>query len=174
LIKRVAFALITPLVTALVLVVDQLSKRWVLATIPEGQSLDVVPWLASVFTFTHVTNTGVAFGLFQGMGYLFVAISVVVVVVILIYQRHLPQDRWLIRVALGLQLAGAIGNNLIDRVRLGHVVDFIDLTFWPLATFPVFNVADSSIVVGVILLAVLMLIEECREQRAREAAQEHV
>jgi len=73
------------------------------------------------------------------------------------------------RVALGLQLGGAIGNNLIDRPRQGFVVDFIDLNFWPFASFPVFNLADSAIVVGVTLLALVILLDERRERETPRA-----
>jgi signal peptidase II len=162
----------SPVVAALVILADQLSKYWVATRLPEGQSWYITPWLAPVLRLTHVTNTGVAFGLFPGLGILFVIVSIVVVVVILVYEWQLPHNQWLIRLALGLQLGGAIGNNLIDRVRLGSVVDFIDLNFWPLQTFPVFNLADASITVGVIMLAALLLLEERRGQMAGRMVEE--
>ena len=74
------------------------------------------------------------------------------------------------RAALGLQLGGTIGNNLVDRLRQGFVVDFIDLSFWPLHEWPLFNLADASIVTGVALLALLMLWEERRELAKQQAA----
>jgi len=74
-------------------------------------------------------------------------IAVVVIVVIIVYYRHLPSDHWLIQVSLGLQLGGALGN-LLNRLLYGHVIDFIDFKVWP-----VFNVADSSVFVGVVILA---------------------
>jgi signal peptidase II len=107
--------------------------------------------------------------LFQSLGLLFVIVRIVVIVAIIVYERHLPPDQWLARAALGLPLGGAIGN-LIDRVRLGSVVDFIDLNFWPLETFPVFNLADASIVVGVAVLMLLMLVEDRRDQRRGRSA----
>ena len=103
-------------------------------------------WASDWFSFTYVTNTGAAFGLFPDRGAIFMAIAVVVVVVIAIYYWHMPAGQWLIKLSLGLQLGGAAGN-LIDRVQYGHVVDFIDFKFWP-----VFNLADTSIVIGVSLL----------------------
>jgi len=90
---------------------------------------------------------------------------VVVVIAIILYYRHIPREQWLMRVALGFQLGGALGN-LTDRLR--HqlaVVDFIDLNFWPLHNWPVFNLADASVVTGTIILAFLLLREE---QFARE------
>jgi len=152
-----------PLTAALVLLADQVVKHVVMAWLEEGQSWDVVPWLAPIFHITHVTNTGAAFGLFPQWGDFFIVVASIVLVVILIYSRHLPAGSVLARGALGLQLGGALGN-LVDRLRRGCVVDFIDLNFWPLHNWPVFNLADSSIVAGVALLALLMAWEERREQ----------
>ncbi len=163
-------------IAALVIAADQITKHLVVTRLAEGESWIPAPWLAPIAQVTHVTNTGVAFGLFPKLGGLFTLVAVIVVVVILLYQRSLPQHApaatlWLMRVALGLMLGGATGNNLIDRLRQGFVVDFIDLNFWPLREWPVFNVADSSIVVGVILLTVTMLVDERRERQAQLAAQ---
>jgi signal peptidase II len=168
--RQIAAPFIAPLIAALVLIADQLSKHWVVTQLPEGQSWYVTSWLAPVLKLTHVTNTGVAFGLFPNLGILFVIVRLVVVVLIVIYERRLPPDQWLIRAALGLPLGGAIGN-LIDRVRLGSVVDFIDLNFWPFETFAVFNLADASIVVGVIVLLLLMLLEERQGQTTRHTVE---
>ena len=153
-----------PATAALVVLVDQASKYLVITWLGEGQSWDIAPWLAPFFRITHVTNTGAAFGLFPQLGGFIVVIAAILAVAIIIYQRHLPDGQWLVRVALGLQLGGAVGNNLVDRLRRGSVVDFIDLNFWPMREWPVFNVADISIVTGVSLLALWMLWEERRER----------
>jgi signal peptidase II len=159
-----------PVAVALVLLTDQVSKFFVTAWLGRGQSWDIVPWLVPIFRITHVTNTGVAFGLFPRGGDFFIVVAAIVIVAILIYYRHLPDGQWPVRVALGLQLGGAVGN-LVDRLRQGFVVDFIDLNFWPLHNWPVFNLADGSIVSGVVLLTLLMLWEERRERdRQRVAA----
>jgi signal peptidase II len=163
--------LVLPATAALVVLVDQISKHLVTAWLGEGQSWDVAPWLAPIFRITHVTNTGAAFGLFRGWGDFFMIVAAVVIVAIIVYYYHLPDGQRLMRVALGLQLGGAMGN-FVDRVRQGFVVDFIDLNFWPLHNWPVFNVADSSTVAGVAVLAVLMLWEERREQSRQQAAQD--
>jgi signal peptidase II len=154
---------ILPVTAALVLLTDQLGKYFVTAWLKEGQSRHVAPWLAPIFRITHVTNTGAAFGLFPKWGDFFVVVAALVIVVIIIYYRYLPDGHSLARVALGLQLGGALGN-LVDRLRQGFVVDFIDLNFWPLHNWPVFNLADSSVVAGVTLLALLMVWEERRGQ----------
>jgi signal peptidase II len=95
---------------------------------------------------THVSNTGVSFGMAQGRSEVLSLLSVAIIVALLWYRRQVPPGaRWL-NVALGLLVGGALGN-LLDRLRIGHVTDFLDFQFWP-----VFNVADSSIFVGVCLL----------------------
>jgi signal peptidase II len=99
-----------------------------------------------------VTNTGIAFGLFREWGSVLVAVAVVVIAFLLLYTRQLATARWPVQIALGLQLGGAFGN-LLDRLRFGFVTDFLDFKFWP-----VFNLADSAIVVGMVLL--LLFLEE--------------
>ncbi len=147
---------IVPLLAIATCVLDQFTKWLVVSTLRPGESAQPISFLSGLFTFTHVTNTGIAFGLLKQAGTIFVFVAVVVITAIVMYLRSLPREQWLVRVALGLQLGGAFGN-LIDRLRLGYVIDFIDFRFWP-----VFNLADSAIVVGVTLLVLVMW----RESRA--------
>jgi signal peptidase II len=152
LIRRFGAALL-PAVAAVVLLADQASKLWVqqrfLPCNPYGQSQTVVPgWLA----FTYTCNRGAAFGLLANETLLFVLIALVVIGVIVAYFRFLPANRPWLRLSLGLQLGGALGN-LIDRLRQGYVVDFISVKSWP-----VFNIADACIVVGVLILAYHLLL----------------
>lgn len=136
------------LVVALVVVVlDQLTKTWVSTSLAEGGWWSPLPGLWRVFRITHITNSGAAFGMFPDQGEFFIIIAVVVALAIVLYYRYLPTGNWLVRLSLGLQLGGAIGN-LLDRIRFGHVVDFVDIGFWP-----IFNVADLAIVTGVGILA---------------------
>ncbi len=141
------------IIAALTLVVDQYTKNLAMTNLAPIVVWAPIPSLAHIFTFTYTTNTGAAFGLFKDLSPVFVGVAVVVIAAIVIYQREVPHDAWLVRVALGLQLGGAAGN-LVDRLHVGHVIDFIHFHFWP-----VFNVADMSIVGGVILLAYTMLRE---------------
>lgn len=158
--RKANWLLLLP-VAALVLALDQLSKAWVLRNIPLNEAWAPIPTLAKIFVFRHVTNTGAAFGLFPNGGAIFLAIAVVVVVTIVVYTRYLSTEWWPVLLSLGLQLGGALGN-LTDRLRFGHVVDFLDFPYWP-----TFNVADSAIVVGVALLAYLVLTEGTEtEERA--------
>ncbi|HIC89013.1 MAG TPA: signal peptidase II [Anaerolineae bacterium] len=138
----------------IMLLLDQITKAWVRNRLPLHESWTPLPTLARYFSFTHTTNTGAAFGLFPDQGILFVVIAIVVSVAIVVYMRYLPAERPVVSISLGLQLGGALGN-LIDRVRLGRVTDFIDFKVWP-----VFNLADSAIVVGVAILALILLLEK--------------
>lgn len=145
---------------------DQVTKHFVREYVSQGQSVDLTPWLSSLFRITYITNSGAAFGLFPNWSQVFIVIAVIVIVALIWYYLQLSDGRWLMQLALGLQLGGAIGN-LIDRLRFqGRVVDFIDLNFWPLRRWPVFNIADASIVTGVIVLTLLMIWDEWREERA--------
>jgi signal peptidase II len=161
---------IMPATAALILIADQITKYLVATQLEVGQSVDLIPWLAPVFSITHVTNTGVAFGMLQGLGSLFAIAHIIAAVVIILYSRRLPPGQWPLQLALGLALGGSIGN-LIDRLRQGYVVDFFDVNFWPLQDFPVWNVADNSIVVGVALMIVLLMWEERQERLKQQAAE---
>ncbi len=130
-----------------VLAADQASKLWVTQTLAFGESLP----REGFFRFTHVANSGSAFGLFGGQNMVLTVASFAGIGVLLFFYRTQEQTLWA-RTSLGLMLAGAVGN-LIDRVRLGHVTDFIDVGPWY-----IFNVADASIVVGVFVLGATMLL----------------
>jgi len=164
-------ALVLPVTAALILTTDQVTKHLVRTSLTEGQSWDIAPWLAPIVRITYVTNTGAAFGLFQGLGQFFIVVAIVVIGLILFYHRQLPDGQWPMRLVLGLALGGATGN-LIDRLRFGGtVLDFIDFNFWPFQNWPVSNVADVSIVSGVSLLVLMLLWEERRERLKQQAAE---
>ncbi len=135
-------------VAAVVIALDQYTKSLVREHLTPYVSWNPIAWLEPFVTFTYVKNTGAAFGLFPNMGGLFIVVAVVVVALIIVYYRRLAESSWLLKVAFGLQLGGAIGNNLIDRLFMGYVTDFIDVRIWP-----IWNLADASIVVGTALLA---------------------
>jgi signal peptidase II len=152
-------------VASLALLVDQVSKAYVVDHLALHDSWIPFHFLKSIFCLTHVHNTGAAFGIFPDGGDIFLIIAVVVTVIIVYYYRQLPDGALLVRLALGLQLGGALGN-AVDRVRLGYVVDFFHVEHWP-----VFNVADSCIVVGVGLLILEMILEEYRTNKEKRSAQ---
>ena len=136
----------------LIVTADQLSKLWIRSNLLVGQSLPE----AGFFRLTHVHNTGAAFGLFQDQTFALTIVALVGIVILLvyalfIYHRFPFLNNGLGISALGLVLGGTVGN-LIDRLRFGYVIDFIDVGIWP-----AFNIADSAIVVGVIILAYSLL-----------------
>jgi signal peptidase II len=151
--RRPAFPTILGL-AAIVFGLDQITKFLVLKYIPYGQSWEYLPWLARLFQITYIKNTGAAFGMFPQMGTILMVIAIVVVIGIILFHHHLPVNNIWVRLSLGLQLGGAMGN-LLDRIIHGFVVDFIDVGFWP-----IFNIADASIVTGVSILAYFLWDEE--------------
>ena len=146
-------------VALVVLAADQMSKYWVRNSLVLGVPYNPIPWLRPVLSLTYVTNTGASFGLFPQLGRLYTLIALAVIAFVVFFYRHLPLRSWLVQISLGMQLGGAIGNNLIDRLWHGWVIDFIDLNFWPLQEWPVFNLADSSVVVGTCILAYYLLLD---------------
>jgi signal peptidase II len=112
----------------------------------------------------HWKNSGAAFGILQGFGDVFTVLAILVAIAIIYYFPQVPRQDWTLRLAMGLQLGGALGN-LIDRVTQGSVIDFISI-----GTFPVFNVADSSISVGVAILILGLWFKE-RGSKAEQSAQ---
>lgn len=153
-------------ITSVILIIDQATKAIVRANIPFGGYWMPLEWLAPYFRFVHWENTGAAFGLFQQGGLIFGILAVVVSVFIVIYYPQVPQEDTLMRVALAMQMGGALGN-LIDRIAFGPVTDFISVL-----SFPVFNIADSCITVGVGLLILGLWLSERREKSAGKTAEE--
>ena len=152
-------------VTACVLLLDYVTKVFIEGWLPLHESWSPSADLAAYFQITHVSNSGAAFGIFPSGSVIFMVVAVVVSVAIILYNQSMPANSHLYRVALGLQLGGALGN-FLGRLRLdGRVTDFLD--FGPV---PVFNIADMSIVVGVIMLALLMFRDQRREQKERSIA----
>jgi signal peptidase II len=134
--------------TAAVIALDQWTKALARTyLLGDGRGPRSIPLVGDGIRLTYVENRGAAFGMLQDQTAFFVLVGVVVIAVIVASYRQIREPSWTLDLALGLQMGGAIGN-LADRIRYGYVVDFFDLTVWP-----VFNVADSAICVGVALLA---------------------
>ena len=135
---------------------DQLTKTIVRANLAIGESWPDEDWLVKI---THVTNSGAAFGILQGQTLFLTVTAVIAIGAIVFYYAFPPLEHGLLRLALGLQLGGAAGN-LIDRIRLGHVTDFVDFP-----RYPQFNVADSSIVIGLVVIVAFFVLNERTDQR---------
>lgn len=131
-------------VAATAIVADQLTKRLTVLELRLGQAIELV----GPFSLHHVRNTGIAFGLFADSTAIVAALTAVAVVAMLWFFAHSGRRHPLLPVSLGLLLGGSL-SNFVDRVRLGYVTDFLDLDYWP-----AFNLADTFIVTGVVLLFV--------------------
>jgi signal peptidase II len=140
-------------IAATVIVADQITKFWVVNTLgPEPRTREMVileDWLS----LRYIRNTGVAFGLFQNFPQLFTVTSILITLAaIYAYRYHLPWRSAWVQASMGLIVGGALGN-IIDRLRLGYVIDFVRVGWWP-----IFNVADSAVTSGVVMLAMHLLI----------------
>lgn len=144
--------LVPLLVSTTVLLLDQASKIWIRATLGPQPLREAIPLIGEWSNLIYSRNTGVAFGLFQNMSPLFLVLSSLITLgAIYVYIVYLPNQHAGIQLSMGLIIGGALGN-VVDRIRLGYVVDFIQIGWWP-----VFNVADSAITVGATILAVYLL-----------------
>lgn len=153
-------------VSTLVLVLDQLTKVYIDKTM---RLHDSIPVIDGFFSITYLRNKGAAFGILANSTWrlpFFLLVSAVAVLVILVVLSRLRDDQKGSAVSLSLIFSGALGN-LIDRVRLGEVIDFLDV-YWKGHHWPAFNVADSAICVGVFLLAIEMVLEERREKAQKQ------
>ena len=135
--------LLSPAIVLAVFLADRLTKAWTL-----GHLLNRSVAGLSFLKLTYAENTGVAFGMFHGNNLFFMAVSSVLIAVLLFMRRRIQSYGFLAGAGLALVLGGAVGN-LYDRISYGFVVDFLDFSFFP----AVFNVADSSITVGAVLMA---------------------
>lgn len=165
LIKARDYAVLLGLAGAVV-ALDQWTKYLVRTRLAFAESWSPWDWLAPFARIVHWNNTGAAFGMFQSGGLIFTVVAFIVSIAILYYYPRVPASQVPLRLALSLQLGGAVGN-LIDRLSQGTVTDFISI-----GTFPVFNVADASISAGVAVLIAAMWIEERRGSKAGEEKEE--
>lgn len=146
--------------SGLIVILDQLTKTVVEMNLSFNESWMPIRWLEPYLRVVHWKNTGAAFGIGQDLNLFFILLSVIIVVAILYYFPRIPESEPFFKVALSMQLGGALGN-LVDRITQGYVTDFISV-----GAFPVFNVADSSITlgVGVLLLGMWLERQEKRDE----------
>ncbi len=152
-------------VTALVLILDQASKLYIVRTMELYSSISVI---RDFFTITYIRNKGAAFSFLAGSDYrrpILILVSLIAICAIMVFFRKLRPDQKFTAFSLSLIFAGALGN-LIDRVRLGEVIDFLSV-HWHEHYWPAFNIADSAMCVGVVLLAIDMYFEEKRQKRLK-------
>ncbi|KAF0111620.1 MAG: signal peptidase II [Chloroflexi bacterium] len=151
-------------IAIVIIILDQVTKALIRANLAYGEIWAPWDWMLPYARLIHITNTGVAFGLFKGANLIFMFLAIIVSIGIIYYYPMVPKEDRVIRLALSLQLAGAVGN-LVDRIRLGQVTDFISV-----GTFPVWNVADSSITIGVFILLLGVWLQERREKNRSKSS----
>ena len=144
-------------------VADQVTKATIAATIPLGGRVDVI---GDLFQLWHARNRGAAFSLLQGELWLFYVVTAAALVMVAYFHRAFRERTIWIHVVLGAILAGTLGN-FTDRLRLGYVVDFLSVGIGDLR-WPTFNVADSSVVLGILILVAYLTWTDRRAERARE------
>jgi signal peptidase II len=155
-IKDYGFLMVT---AGFIVILDQITKDLVRANLAYEAIWAPWDWMIPYARIVNWYNSGVAFGMFQGRGDIFKILAFVVSIAIIYYFPRIPREDWILRLAMGMQLGGAIGN-LIDRLRFNNqVTDFISL-----GAFPVFNVADACISVGVGVLLLGIFIQDMKKK----------
>lgn len=145
---------------------DQISKYLVVINMELYESVDVIP---GIFRFTYIQNRGAAFGSMADNRWLFMVLSTVAIVAILVYLFWKRPSNKLVLASITLIVSGGIGN-MIDRISLGYVIDFLDFCAFPNLWMWVFNVADAFVCIGAGLLALWMILDTVREYKAEKAA----
>ncbi|TCL40241.1 signal peptidase II [Anaerospora hongkongensis] len=139
-----------------VVVIDQWSKYYVQTHMSLGMSIPLIP---SVFHLTYILNPGAAFGILENQRTFFVIVGLLMIGAVVYLYPRIPANMRLLRLGTGLMMGGAVGN-VIDRIQTGHVVDFFDFRIWP-----IFNIADIAIVVGVsCIIYTLLFIAEKKDE----------
>ena len=157
-------SIISIIVIAFSVIFDQLTKLTVVKLLELGESVEVIP---GVFNFTYIHNRGAAFGMLDEHRWVFMVISTVAIVAILVYLFKFAPKSNLLRIGLSLVVGGGIGN-MIDRVALGYVVDFLDFCAFDFWVW-IFNVADACVCVGAGVIALYFIIDIVKEEREEKA-----
>jgi len=186
--KRSLSPAVMAIIIVVVLMLDQITKYWIKTGMYLGQSYPVI---GNFFRITYVENPGMAFGVRVENVYLFFGLSLLAAVLVFYYLYKLRNDGWIVQTSLSLIAAGAIGN-LLDRFIYGKVIDFLDfeffdisipsfhLLFWhfpgySMTRWPVFNVADSSVFVGMVVLIIYLIVlgDPLKEKRRLSSEPTH-
>jgi len=150
--KRQYYIGISLFITIVILILDQITKYIITKTMQIGDSFELIP---NFLNITSHRNSGAAWGILSGKMAFFYIITVVIIIVLIVFYIKEAKHNLLMQVAISLLFAGALGN-FIDRVLNGEVVDFVD-TYIFSYNFPIFNVADSSLTIGVLLIIIALL-----------------
>lgn len=147
------------ILAAFIIAIDQISKWLIITNMTIGQSIPVIP---NIFYITSIRNTGAAWSILEGKRVFFYIITVIVAIIVIYYLQKAGRHHPLLGTALGLVLGGSLGN-FIDRVFRGRVVDFLHVYIGNYS-YPIFNIADSSLVIGVILILIYIYLEGKKEK----------
>ncbi len=157
--KRQYYISISLFITIVILLLDQITKFIVASSMRVGDSFNVIP---NFLNITSHRNNGAAWGILSGKMSFFYIITIIILVVLIIFYIKEAKQHLLMQVAISLLFAGALGN-FIDRVLHGEVVDFVDTNIFGY-NFPIFNVADSSLTIGVLLIVIALLTDMKKEE----------
>ncbi|HBV68881.1 MAG TPA: signal peptidase II [Clostridiales bacterium] len=141
------------IIFAVSIVLDQLTKKWAVGVLKDGSSIKII---GDFLRFTYAENRGAAFSILQDQRLFFIITTVVMLAVMAYIYFKTKNITKLSKLSIAMIAGGAIGN-FLDRLRLGYVVDFIDVRFGSFYNFPIFNIADSFVVCGTILMIILIL-----------------
>ncbi len=154
------------LISGTIVILDYWTKNLVRTNLAYTQVFHPEWWLSQYVRIVHWQNTGAAFGLFQDMSLVFTLLAFIVAGVIIYYFPRVPREEWLIRLAMGMQMGGALGNLINRLTHEGTVTDWISV-----GNFPVFNIADASISVGVVILFFALWRQEKKEKALHESSE---
>jgi signal peptidase II len=144
------------LIAGIVVLLDWGSKEWVKVNLPLGVSKAFIP---GIFQLHYTQNTGAAFSILSGQRWLLSALAIVAALLLYFFRQRITEGKTSMKIVLGLVLGGTLGN-LIDRLCYGYVIDFLEFSF---IRFPVFNIADSALSIGVSLMVLMLLLEFKKE-----------
>ncbi|AKS67366.1 signal peptidase II [Staphylococcus schleiferi] len=150
--KRQYYLGLSILIVVLILIADQVTKFVIRTQMAVGESFNVIPHFLSI---TSHRNNGAAWGILSGKITFFYIITVIILIALVVFFIKEAKNQMMMQIAISLLFAGALGN-FIDRVRTGEVVDFVDTVIFGY-DFPIFNIADASLTIGVILLVIILL-----------------
>jgi len=138
----------------LVALLDQGIKLAIKGFLSLNQSINLIP---GVLSFTYIENPGAAFGLFRNKTLFFLFLTLVLFGLVYVFRKRIKTQPFFFRFGMGLGLGGALGN-FIDRLQAeGKVVDYLDLEFWPMQNWPVFNLADAAIIIGAVIIFIYLM-----------------
>lgn len=160
--------LISFITAAIVILADQLTKYLAVSALAPDKSVEVIK---GIFRFTYVENRGAAFGSFSDSRWVFLILSTVLILALIGYVIWKRPGGWLEGLSIGMLIGGGIGN-MIDRIALGYVVDFLDFCAFPNLWMWVFNVADAFVCIGTGLLVIWMFVSDAKDKKSKETLPE--